>query len=286
VFVRWRLASLPFSFGKNRRWKRELAGLRERLACVSSDFENTVSLREYVGALIGIGCPDTKSDTLYRSVDFRSFRLATFYTLFKDRRLQAACGITTFFYIKLLHEFDFAAYQYSFGFKSEPFRRLIHSVVLVQIVFRGSKRLIIQDPYFNLTYRTNSGDPMDFFEFLAAIRNRDYNLITVDSPALAAYLRLTDPAAYFARLQGEQKAAFEKAVRTADGCFSTEIPIVRNYETLFETPYDNFASDFLDALRRHGWNEPFLYAYRLRAADLVGSPDHAALQARIDAAVA
>ncbi len=268
--------------GTSQRWSRELANLRERLVEFPFDFEKTVYLREYVGALIGIGYPDEETDRLFRSVDFRSFHPAAFYALFKDRRLPASCGITTFFYIKLLHEFGFPAYQYSFGFKSEAFRRFIHSVALVQITFRGSPRLVIQDPYLNLTYRTVCQDPIDFFEFLAAIGNREYDSIAMDSPPLMAHLRVTDAATYLTRLKGAQKEAFEKALRRTDGSISTEIPIVRSYETLLRTPYDDFESGFIAAMRHHGWNEPFLYAYRLRAADLVGSPDHSALQQKID----
>ncbi len=40
---------------------------------------------------------------------------------------------------------------------------------------------------------------------------------------------------------------------------------------------------WIDALHQHGLNEPFLYAYLLRAADLAGEGDRGSLQRKIDA---
>jgi hypothetical protein len=55
--------------------------------------------------------------------------------------------------------------------------------------------------------------------------------------------------------------------------------------TLMRSPCDAFEDAFVDAMREHGITAPFIHAYTLRAADVVGSSDHPALQQRIDQAL-
>jgi hypothetical protein len=128
----------PTAVPPRRLWYEELARLKRHLDAMPSDLEKTTYLRQYVGGLIDIGRPDERTRLLYHPAEF--------YPGFRGHRLLAECGITTFFYIKLLQAFRFKAYQYSFGFTEQPYARFIHSVVLVTIDFRGTPRLIIQDP--------------------------------------------------------------------------------------------------------------------------------------------
>jgi hypothetical protein len=265
-----------------RLWRDELARLRTDIRNLPSDFDRVVALREYVGRLIGVGQPDPTTAELYRTVDFASFDPAKFYTLFREQRQPAECGITSFFYIMLLQACGFRAWQYSFGFRHAPYRRFIHSVALVEV---GS-RLVIQDPYLNLTYRTTSQEPMDFFEFLRAVRERRYSSIVTDSPPLTTFLTVHDPAQYNCQMDDTRKALFTAALQKDNGAFATEIPVIRNYETFMKSPGDDFESGFAAALRSNGFDEPFLYAWLLRAADLVGSAGYLALRRKIDAALA
>ena len=115
------------------RWEHEVARLASHLSTLASDVEKTTFLRHYTGQLIDIGRPDGRTQTRYQSLNFDSFDAAEFYPLFSDDRVPAACGITSFFYIKLLHRFGFKAYRYSFGFTGKPYERFIHSVALVEI---------------------------------------------------------------------------------------------------------------------------------------------------------
>jgi len=263
-------------------WKRELARLSAELDGLPSDMDRTTFLRRYTGELIDIGRSDGRTLERYRSLDFESFDPAEFFPLFESDSLPAACGITSFFYIKLLQAFDYKAYQYSFGFTAEPYDRFIHSVALVEIEFGGARRLVIQDPYLNLTYRTPAGDPIDFFDFLTALEARRFERIVMDASSSTTSLLVPEPAIYERHLTDECKALLAEALRGEDGSVRTRIPIARDYDTLMRSPCDPFESAFEQALRRNGFEEPLLYAYTLRASDLVGAPDHPELQRRID----
>ena len=63
------------------------------------------------------------------------------------------------------------------------------------------------------------------------------------------------------------------SLQETDGSRKIEIPITRNYATLMQSPSHHVENAFVEALRQHGFHEPFLYAYRLRAAGLTGAPN-------------
>jgi hypothetical protein len=266
-------------------WESELSHVRKQLARQESDFDKTTWLREYTGALIDIGRADADTMRLHRSVDLASFDAAEFYPHFRGDRMPAACGITSFFYIKLLHALGFKAYQYSFGFTEAPYERFIHSVALVEIDFAGSKRLIVQDPYLDVVYRTTEGEPIDFFEFLTAIKEQQYESIVMHTSSQATSLLVSDPELYYPYLNSECRALLAGALQSSTGTMRTRLPIARNYMTLMRSPCDAFEDAFVDAMREHGITGPFIHAYTLRAADVVGSSDHGALQQRIDQAL-
>jgi hypothetical protein len=264
-------------------WAEEVARLAVHLESLPSDFEKTTFLRRYVGELLDIGSLDGQTQRRYRAVSFASFDPAEYYPLFRRNSLPANCGITSFFYIKLLHTFGFKAYQYSFGFTDEPYQRFIHSVALVEIGGKGTRRLIIQDPYLNLTYRSQGGEPMDFYEFLSAIKARRYDNVVMDAAALTTSLLVPDVELYYPHLSSDCQTGMAAAITRPDGSKRTELSITRSYATLMKSACADFEKGFTQALRDHGLDEPFVYAYTLRASDLVGSPDHHHVQREIDA---
>jgi hypothetical protein len=264
-------------------WEAELKSLTQRLLTLDSEFERTTFLREYTGGLIAIGRPDAQALRRLRIKDFASVDLADVYSALKSHDLPAECGVTSLFCMKLLRSFGFLAYQYSFGFTQKPYERFIHSIVLVEVDFEGAKRLIIQDPYWNLTYRDTRGAPIDFFAFLAAIRQREYVRIFMDASSVITSLVITDTSEYFPFLSDACKDVMTEGFRNKDGSTKTSIPILRNYATLMQSPYHHVENAFVEALRQHGIAEPFLYTYTIQAARLVGAPQCAEIQKKIDA---
>jgi len=270
----------PTAVAPRRAWSEELARLKKQLEGKPSDFEKTTLLREYVGGLIDIGQPDA---SLYHSVNFENFDAAEFYLRFRNHSLSAECGITTFFYIKLLQAFGFKAYQYSFGFTDQPYTRFIHSVVLVNIDYRGAPRLIIQDPYLDLTYRDAQGAPIDFFDFLEAMNSKEFGRVVMDASSVTTSFQVPEPSLYYPFLSESCRGSMTAALRREDGSLRTRITITRSYASLMQSPCGNFEDAFVDAMRKHGLQEPIQYSYTLRASELVGSPDHREMQERIDA---
>jgi hypothetical protein len=267
-------------------WDDELARLQAILKTLPSDLDKTTFLRAYTGELIDIGLPDDQTNQFYQSIDFQSFNLAKFYAMFKQDKVPAACGITSYFYIKLLQAFGFKAYQYSFGFKQAPYQRFIHSVALVDIDYKGARRLIIQDPYLDLTFRNQDQEPIDFFDFLTRLKQRRYNGIVMDPSSVNTSLLVPDPSPYYPRLSQACQNLMAQAFQQDNGTWKTKIPITRNYHTLMQSPCDNFEQAFVTALRENGYPEPFIYAYTIRASEVVGSEDHARVQQQVDTVIA
>jgi hypothetical protein len=267
------------------RWEDELARLNSILKTLPSDLDKTTFLRVYTGELIDIGLPDDQTNQFYQSIDLESFNLNKFYGLFKQDKVPAACGVTSYFYIKLLQTFGFKAYQYSFGFKQKPYQRFIHSVALVEIDYKGTRRLIIQDPYLDLTYRNKDQEPIDFFNFLTLLKQRQYDAIVMDPSTSTTFLLVPDPSAYYPHLNNDCKKLMTQAFQQDNGTWKTKIPIARDYKTLMQSPCDNFEQAFVSAMHESGYQEPFLYAYTMRASEVVGSSDHGQVQQQIDAIV-
>lgn len=273
----------PTATPPSRLWYEELARLRRQVDKLPSDFEKTTFLREYVGGLIDLGELDDRSRSLYQSLTLVSFDPAQFYPKFRGHTLAAECGITTFFYIKLLQAFGFKAYQYSFGFTKPPYERYIHSIVLVDISFEGARRLIIQDPYLDLTYRDSRNSPVDFFDFLSALKRKGFGQIAMDASSVTTSLLVPDPESYYLHLNDTCRTLMRGALRRADGSLRPRIAILRSYPTLMQSACGSYEAGFLEAMRSHGLDEPFLYSYTLPATDVAGSPDQDEVQARIDA---
>ncbi len=206
-------------------WAREFERVRLHLANLSSELEKTTFVREYTGSLIAIGRPDAHANREFSSISFESLDLAEIYPALKSHALPAECRVTSLFYLKILRDLGFKGYQYSFGLTEEPYKQFIHSIGLIEIEFQGSRRLIVQDPYWNLTYRDIRGNPMDFFEFLRTIKDRHYEHIAMDASSVMTSLVITDPSVYFPPLSEVCQTVMTRAFAGSDGSRKTEIPI-------------------------------------------------------------
>ncbi len=105
----------------------------------------------------------------------------------------------------------------------------------------------------------------------------------MDASSVATFLQVPDPTSYYPFLSESCRARMNTALRQKDGSLKKRIPIVRSYTNLMQSPCGNFEAAFVDVMRKHQLQEPFLYSYMLRASELAGSPDHGEVQERIDA---
>lgn len=87
------------------------------------------------------------------------------------------CGTYTVFLLKLYHLFGYDSYVYDMGRDSEGG----HSVVLVWINDNGKRKLIVEDPTYNITYIDSDGVPIDFFVLLQKIKDKQESEIKMSA---------------------------------------------------------------------------------------------------------
>lgn len=263
-------------------WRQEIDRLRSIMNTLPNDFEKTTFLRKYCGELMGIGVLSPDTAEMYKSLDFNSFNPADFFHLYKSDSLATDCGTSSFFYGKLLQEFGYNAYQYSFGFRTPPYQRFVHSFCIVEIEYECTKRLIVQDPYLNLTYNNKEMKPIDFYWFLSKLKQKKYDEIIMVSSSVATTLIVPDPTMYLPYLNDSCKYLLRSRLLRQDGSVRKNIPIKRNYETIMNSHCNSFEKGFLEAMQAHDITEPFIYAYVLKVADMVGSSNVRLVEEKID----
>jgi len=263
-------------------WKKEIARLDSILNTLSTDFEKTSMLREYCGELLDIGLIDQSANSYYNSLTLEDLDLEQFYHHFSNDGTAAQCGLTSLFYIKLVEKFGYNAHQYSFGFIEPPYSRFIHSFPLVEILDGEKKKLIVQDPYLGLSFRDSTGSPLDFFDFLSLLMNKEYGGFEFDTSTVSTYLLVPDTSLYWPYLNDSCKAEMLKNIKNENHGIKDKIPILRNYSTLLQAPCNHFENGFLEAMRANGYDEPFVFAYTLRVNTMIGSHQTKLIQDRID----
>ena len=263
-------------------WSKEWNKLKDSLQQFDSDFEKTTYLRKFCARLFDVGILDAKTQAFYRNISFDSMKLDLIYSLSQADSIPADCGITSYFYIKLAESFGYKSYQYSFGFTDSPYEYYIHSFPIIIIQYNGRERMIIQDPYLDLTFKDSKGDPIDFYDFLRLLKNKKYTQIYNDEDSSSTNLIITDTLRYLSHLSDSCRLLLRKLLFSANGQIAKKIPFIRSYNKLMRSPCNNFELGFEQALIAHHFYEPFLFAYTLRVNSMTGSSDAKLIQSGID----
>ncbi|MGZ5247688.1 MAG: hypothetical protein ACXWV5_11605 [Flavitalea sp.] len=263
-------------------WEIEWARLDSTIQSLGDDFQKTNFLRSYCSELTDLGIIDPESLKWYRSVSYDSFQISEFYPYWKSDSLATDCGMTSYLFVKLAESFGFKAYQYSFGFTDEPYAKFIHSFPLVEIEYSGTRKLIVQDPYLNITFTTDRGEPLDFYKMLSSIKSKKYDSVIMRQHSSLTNLIINDTLTYWSRLDDSCRSLLRNRIQIGEKEFKKTIPIQRNYQTLMQSTCAHFENGFLNAMRQNGYSEPFLYAYTLRVNEMVGSSDRKIIQSKID----
>lgn len=263
-------------------WSAEVVSLKDSLQQYHSDFEKTTFLRKYCASLMAVGIPDARVRSIYQDITFESFQLDRFYKLFRNEDIPSECGVTSYFYIKLAQSLGYKAYQYSFGFADSPYTAFIHSFPIVAIQYNGKKRMIVQDPYLDMTFVDSTKAPIDFYLFLSLIKAKEYNQIFYDTVTSLTSLIITDTLLYLSPLNDSCRSVLRSRIYGDKGRVKNRIPFIRSYNNLMRSPCENFESGFVHALFNHHIHEPFIYAYSLRVNEMAGSADVKRIQSHID----
>ncbi|HXH20104.1 MAG TPA: hypothetical protein VNJ07_13595 [Chitinophagales bacterium] len=139
-----------------------------------SDFGKLNEIRNYLAQRIDLGNTKSKLKNEYYNMPWDSFSPYQCITLFKENKLTANCGITSYALAKLYAEAGYKTYVYNCGYAGTPFT---HEFNLVEM----QGKLILQDAYYNLTAVDSTGEPKDFLQFLSEIRQCNYHNIFIRS---------------------------------------------------------------------------------------------------------
>jgi hypothetical protein len=129
-----------------------------------SDFEKVNKIREWVNEQTIWGTlPDNEINTMINKKT--SLEMYKYYLSHTEKAYD--CGSYSVFLHKIYQLFGYESYIYDMG-KDNQFR---HTVVLVWIKDEGKKKLIIEDPSYNITYIDIKTNPLDYFQFIEYLKN-------------------------------------------------------------------------------------------------------------------
>jgi hypothetical protein len=141
------------------------------------DFEKVCLLRDWAPRAIPGSV--SKEDALDNKAGFPFYTLdaPALFDAFSKRLCGVRCGGTAYALAKLYHSFGFEALIYNGGIRSSV---ASHCVTLVRINFDGTSLLSVQDAWFNMTFLTTDGGPLDFFQLLALLQAGQDDKVTLE----------------------------------------------------------------------------------------------------------
>lgn len=142
----------------------------------NSDWDNVNVIREWVSTHT-----PSSSDSLIIQDKLWKNSPYEMYLKFFLKEGGVNCAGYSYALMKLYREFGYKAFSYHSG-RLDAFN---HVITLVEIVYKGERRLVVEDATFDATYIDENKDPYDFFTFLDMVQKRRYaslRIIQSDSP--------------------------------------------------------------------------------------------------------
>jgi hypothetical protein len=126
---------------------------------------------------------------LIDSPDLRPKSAAEIFSSFQKDEGGVWCAGMSIFLMKLYEQYGFESYALNMGKPSAADTLIMgnppvgssitHVLVLVKIPHKGRNLLVVQDGYLNNTYTHLDGSPLDYFELIKLLKNRQENKIKV-----------------------------------------------------------------------------------------------------------
>ncbi len=129
-----------------------------------SGLKKAHALREWVHATVDVAA-DEKMLLDKNVPGFSSRPLAEILPLFINDKGGVWCGGCASVLRRIYSEYGFEAVCLDVGIKDV----MTHVVVLVRVPHGETECVIIEDPYFNITYKDESGMPLSFEDFMRAL---------------------------------------------------------------------------------------------------------------------
>lgn len=142
----------------------------------SYEWKNVTTIREWVST----HTPSSSDSLLIQNTLWRNSPYEIYLKFFLNRG-GVNCAGYSYALMKLYKEFGYRAFSYHSGHMD----KFNHVITLVEINYKGSRRLVIQDATFDATYMDDNMEPYDFFTFLDTLEKKKYGSIHImqsDSP--------------------------------------------------------------------------------------------------------
>ena len=149
-----------------------------------SDWRKVEILRRWAYGNIKVSTTNCLLEKVYYS-DFNNKSVTEVYLALKNNVGGVWCGGTSVFLAKLYRYYGFEAYTVNMGING----LWSHVVTLVAINHEGKKLLSIQDAYTDVTYTHQNGSPLDFFDLIHFLHQRQSQKIkTIQAFNIGRYL--------------------------------------------------------------------------------------------------
>jgi hypothetical protein len=146
------------------------------------DWERVNRLRDW--AFANIDKASDSAQLIRRGWYSRRRSAAEHFVQFFNDAGGVKCSGAAFVLQKLYQLFGYRAFTVHSGIAGS--RKFGHSVTLVEIAHAGRRLLSIQDAHYGITFADESGQPLDYLDFLQAIRDQDWSRVRVVPGAPAA----------------------------------------------------------------------------------------------------
>lgn len=240
----------------HRSYKEFIKYLKDKTDTIQSDFQKTSYIRKKIAEIIDYGWGTNEMI----GTEYWNYGGERFYNIFLCDSSSAFCGETSFFLKNVYQDMGYQSTTYDMG---EPGNKATHQPNLVFL--NDEKIWSVQDAYFNTTVTYKNGMPIDFFDLIFLLKQRQKGNIIVkqdEYDVCPDYLLKYDFSILFLLITNNKQWT-----RVDDDYI---IRGGRKYnKTLSCRYFDNFISNehfkkrYFSALKKNNLPEDFLYLYLL-----------------------
>ncbi len=153
------------------------------------DWTRTTLLREWVAEHVDVELEKTLD---YEAAGLYSDHPGEVMANFFADRGGVWCAGFAHALLRIYELFDIPCYYFAFGWPDAE-THVTHAVTLVEIEHEGEQRIVVQDPYLNLTLADAAGAPLDIRDMLRLLKQGEHERIQVRQATVRETDVLWDP---------------------------------------------------------------------------------------------
>ncbi len=239
------------------------------------------TVRNYIAEKADIGFFPNSYCADYFNTPLNDADVCKFIQIFEKDSGVTSCGLSAYIMTKILFNNGIRACIYNYGPEDTEYR---HAVCLVQY----QNKWIFCDPYFNYTLVDEAAQPLDFFETVKLIKQKQFSKIKIETDTVLCDLVINSKS--FSSLTADNvpeecRARYEelKSEIKSVAIWKKKEKIYFNYNTL---GCRNFMGGLEKELIKIGKTPDFREAIIIKSNSIISPSDLASLNAQIDSALA